>query len=173
LRLQAKRKVNWAKGAAELAKAWIKNSLTNLRKLTPPCLHEQIQFVLDFEQGLLSRVLAAHSAAISQLKQAGITVCREAQLTIDKRVVLAGPTSTVAKQPGKMVSDENGLIDVPIYVGTLTKQPCCSQLKSSTMKEKRPSAGSPVKRRVRVEERLVESLRQQVVAKNKLGQLQQ
>jgi hypothetical protein len=121
LLLQAKKKVNWAEGTTELAKVRTKNLVTNLGKLTHPCLREQIQSVLNFEQGLLSRALAAHSIAVSQLKQARITICREAQLTIDKRVAVAAPTSTVAKQHGKMVSDEKGLIDVPIYVGTFVK----------------------------------------------------
>ena len=56
----------------------MKNSGQNPQKMTPPCIREKIEGVLDLFQHLLGRALNAHTVAVVQLREAKLKVHPEA-----------------------------------------------------------------------------------------------
>lgn len=74
------KKVNWAEGAAELASQRMRTLVQNPQKMTPPCIREQIQWLVDLFEYLIRRALKAHAAAAAQLREAELPMCPEAHL---------------------------------------------------------------------------------------------
>ena len=60
--------VNWAEHAADLAKKRLLNPGVNPQKLTPPCLREQIQEMLDIFQHYLRKSYMEKGSAVAQVK---------------------------------------------------------------------------------------------------------
>ena len=65
LQFPHKKKVNWIEGAADLAEQRMRNLGQNPHKMTPPCIWQQIQGLLDLFEHLLGHALKAHIVAVA------------------------------------------------------------------------------------------------------------
>ena len=72
LHYQHNKAVNWVAQAAHLAETRSTNPSKNPQKLTPPCLREQIQAMVDLFEVYLIRAYKARDVALKQLKDAGL-----------------------------------------------------------------------------------------------------
>lgn len=66
--------VDWAEYATDLAKKRMQNPFVNPQKLTPPCLREQIQAMINVFQHYLRLAYADKDNATSQLRRANLPV---------------------------------------------------------------------------------------------------
>lgn len=71
---QRQTQVDWADYAADLAKKRVQNPIVNPQKLTPPCLREQIQAMINLFQHYLRTAYAEREDATSQLRRANLPV---------------------------------------------------------------------------------------------------
>lgn len=74
LQYQHETQVNWADFAADLAKKRMDNPLVIPHKLTPPCLREQIQAMINLFDHYLRVAYADREAAIAQLRRANLPI---------------------------------------------------------------------------------------------------
>lgn len=122
LESQHKQKVNWAEGAAELASQRMRTSGQIPHKMTPPCIRQQIQGLLDLFEHVIGRAFMAHAAAVAQLREAELTVCLEAQLHLEFSGVLSfqkAPMKTSSAAPKLLAAT---MVDVPLQQITMPRQ---------------------------------------------------
>lgn len=156
LRLEAKKKkVNWAEGAADLAKTRGKNHVCNPGKLTPPCVREQIQGMLDAASDLLARAKTAHAAAVKQLKDAKIPISADARLvgvTKDDASARARHRTSSKKPP----QDRRAVKDLLPPPATVSRQPRTHRSKTREKKSEKNRAGALMKKRAAAEAALAD-----------------
>lgn len=122
LEFRHKKKVNWAEGAAELALQRMRNSGQNPQKMTPPCIRQQIQGLLDLFQHLIRRLLNAHGAAVAQLREANLKVRQEAQVDREFSGVLATGQAGIQRSDTKQNLVAAAMVEVPVLQLTTPRQ---------------------------------------------------
>ena len=74
LNFQRSTKVDWAKHASDFAKKRLENPPLNPQKLTPPCLREQIQEIINVFRHYLRMAYADLDASTAQMRQHNLPV---------------------------------------------------------------------------------------------------
>lgn len=122
LQFRHKKKVNWAEAAAELASQRMKNSGQNPQKMTPPCIRQQIQGLLDLFEHLMGRALNAHGAAVAQLKEAKLNVRQEARIDREFSGVLATGQAGIQRSGTKQDFVAAAMVEVAVQQITTPRQ---------------------------------------------------